>query len=653
MMRLTNKINALFHSNHLVSFFSKIGLTISILVFTVFSSSAHGITDNDLSFPHYMEEALACEMASSGSVTVNKDVYMLGDSISVLSLQQLTNSFQQKHITPVKINADGGRAINTDTGPPGTSGKQAVTDDGNLDNKPGGVNVIKDADIAVVALGTNSKYEDLSVEIPNLVNMIRQAKPEIPIYWVNLFYTTPTTPTRDDRNKVIKDQESKIKNFKVIDTVSANIKLSSDRTHPEGEGLYQFAEVVAKGVTGDTTKSSNGLLSIRYPNFEDEASVGKKIEDFIRSTTPSSPWLSIRDFGNRLVQDSKSYDVNPLMVVVIGRQESTYGISDVASQPRGSNSVINYNSFGNKGTPDTNGDGYKEWSSFESSLLGEGSFTQAIENRINGGHANYVNVKTMYEYLSVHLTGRILYPGDSTSVYDPIMQEWVDVSGVITYYENAKTWISEALGVTITDDDNVSASNCASESSNGAVAGNVVQTALGLAWTEANKLAQIEAAVKATTGVCSMRDNPSSCGQIKAGKGAYIKESDARDTYVTAVKAVNSTNASDGANWAFSDCGVFVATVMRASTVDPEYMQRGTGLQLQYVQNNPKYDVIPFTDTSQAQPGDVFIKDGHTYIYVGPNTTGFDSADASWGQHVPTVGHNLWTNNGYYRVRKI
>ena len=287
-------------------------------------------------------------------------------------------------------------------------------------------------------------------------------------------------------------------------------------------------------------------------------------------------------------------------------------------------------------------------------MFGEDSFTAAVQSRLNGGHPNYVNVQTMYEYLSVHVSGQIIYQGDSTAVYDDIMGQTVNIDGVLAYFKHAEQWIGEMTGLQITGiptrpsgSSVVGVSGCASS-------GTLVDLAIKYSWYEPDKVAQIQAAQDKTDGLCSMRDDPSGCGRTKKNAGGMIAEADAKPDYVQAVKTYNPANSSDGANWAFSDCGVFVATVLRASGTDPDYQLRGTDFQLSYVQTHPdKFDVVPFTDTSQAQPGDWFINDGHTFIYVGPNAqTEQEVADASWGQHVPTVNRKLSVGDGYYRIRK-
>lgn len=145
-----------------------------------------------------------------------------------------------------------------------------------------------------------------------------------------------------------------------------------------------------------------------------------------------------------------------------------------------------------------------------------------------------------------------------------------------------------------------STSSC-NATGNGAVAGNIVATALNLALT----------------------------APVKNGTTA---KSDARDTYQTAKMQYNPTT-----DW--TDCGGFVSTVMKASGVDPNY-PLGTSVEGAYVRAHPeKYKVIdnPSPTGSDLQPGDILISTtaGHTMLYTGQ--TGTPYADASLGGRVPSV----------------
>ncbi len=168
----------------------------------------------------------------------------------------------------------------------------------------------------------------------------------------------------------------------------------------------------------------------------------------------------------------------------------------------------------------------------------------------------------------------------------------------------------------------VDAGNC-DISGNGAVAGSIVKTALGYAWD--------------TTGH----------GRNKA---------DAKPSFQT--DNVDGTQA----DFPYSDCGAFVATVLIKSGVDPNYPPRGTTIQLPYLEKHPdKYQMIDgITNTSQLQPGDILITSrgmGHTYIYTGnypdgatPKTKTWNSAGASLGGHVPEATNFYQDDGGQHFV---
>ncbi|MDB5175771.1 MAG: Peptidase [Candidatus Saccharibacteria bacterium] len=149
--------------------------------------------------------------------------------------------------------------------------------------------------------------------------------------------------------------------------------------------------------------------------------------------------------------------------------------------------------------------------------------------------------------------------------------------------------------------------------SSGVVAGNIVETALNLAW-----------------------DTP--------GHGPL--ESDAKPTYQKAMPQYNGTTGATP----FSDCGIFVATVMIASGADPNYPKVYTPTQMAYLASSPNYTEIKIPPDAKnvntgdlgLQPGDIFINSVHTYIFVGPQSKGFSIVSASLGQRVPEAGNGVY-----------
>ena len=146
---------------------------------------------------------------------------------------------------------------------------------------------------------------------------------------------------------------------------------------------------------------------------------------------------------------------------------------------------------------------------------------------------------------------------------------------------------------------------CGDSGGNGVVQGDIVQTALNLAWDT-------------------------------SGHGP--NESDAKPEYVTAKNRYNS-------GIVFSDCGGFVATTMIASGADTKYVKVQTHLQEAYVKAHPeKYQIIPNkSNTSNLQPGDIFVSPVHSYLYVGDGAKNGNARSASWTDHVPEASNTYFT----------
>lgn len=110
---------------------------------------------------------------------------------------------------------------------------------------------------------------------------------------------------------------------------------------------------------------------------------------------------------------------------------------------------------------------------------------------------------------------------------------------------------------------------------------------------------------------------------------------DAKPEYQAALPKYNSTSGDR----VWSDCGRFVATVMRMSGADPDYPMVYTPTQENYLRTSGKYDVFDSISMKDLQPGDIFIGPGHTYMFVGSIGNGYNSVAGSLGDHVPQAGN--------------
>lgn len=140
------------------------------------------------------------------------------------------------------------------------------------------------------------------------------------------------------------------------------------------------------------------------------------------------------------------------------------------------------------------------------------------------------------------------------------------------------------------------------------------------------------------------------------GKHNGTSKSLAREEYQIAMPKFNDYSNAGSTPW--TDCGVFVATVMRASGADPKYFGRGTSNQLNYVKTESKFHAFIPSDTSILRAGDVMVLNGHTYIftgiYKGDDGKDYTIAQASLGDHPPEAGNVFLSDSrGKYTAARL
>lgn len=126
-------------------------------------------------------------------------------------------------------------------------------------------------------------------------------------------------------------------------------------------------------------------------------------------------------------------------------------------------------------------------------------------------------------------------------------------------------------------------------------------------------------------------------------KNRGINKSDATGAYQAAMPLYNGSTGNN--EW--TDCGVFVSTVLRDSGADTNYPLRGTSIQYTYIENHPDlYQIINASSTATLQPGDIFVNSQHTFIYVGPQTGGYNTMAGNWNEWVPQANGAFFSLNG-------
>lgn len=196
------------------------------------------------------------------------------------------------------------------------------------------------------------------------------------------------------------------------------------------------------GITGNCSSIStiDGALSLSFPVYSNEADIASKFEEFIRSKRPNSPWLTVPNLGTKIISQAKQFNANPFLMITIGKTESNFSTAGTAS-------TVQNNPFGIK----ANGGGYVTFPTVEAGLFNENGILEGLQRRLSE-HPNYKEVKSMYEYFSVHNTGQILYPGDNYYSGDPEMAGAVVSSegdtgyGPVEYWRNAMNDYNEIFG---------------------------------------------------------------------------------------------------------------------------------------------------------------------------------------------------------------
>lgn len=179
--------------------------------------------------------------------------------------------------------------------------------------------------------------------------------------------------------------------------------------------------------TSSSANDPEGILGVRFPSFSNEAAVSAALTNFIKTKEPTSPWLSVsQNIGEWIFIEAKTRDVNPLLFASIGKQENGFGTSDSVHVKQ------YYNYFGMKGSGPTvipNSD-YRGFSSPSEGLL---FFMDKIKsNTQSTDRGNYAQVNNFYDYISVHHTGQIIYPGESLGPYNGGMDGLDETMGAYT-----------------------------------------------------------------------------------------------------------------------------------------------------------------------------------------------------------------------------
>ena len=596
----------------------------------------------------YFDVARDCGGASSASTSsADESTFVVGDSVASGipdfpgAKTQIESAFSAKQL-PITVNAKPGRYIRA-WDPDGLNPKESLI--------PGGLDAIaqdpaiKSATNVIIELGTNQgksgggwpSATTFTKDVGDMIDAVRNLNPNAKIYWVNIAVNTPRTsdlPFWSERNRIISEQ-STVKNYSVIDWFGAafpggnafNIPNTKsdllDLIHASEAGKLVLAGLMANSITVGVGPD-NGGSNVSTADFgSSEASccstanassslVGDErvewIWNYLTSTVGLTPPQAAGVMGNLQAEST----FRPEAEQTPGAWSDLSGARDHAvgiAQWDGGRRVALINEA------KTQGKNPKDLT-FQMDYLYKEAQGRQVDNTLRKTPPAALGAPNEWEGLKLMQSAQ-----DATIFWHAEFEVSNDDAARVQNRVNFANTILAQFGSST-----ASASATGGGCGNGAVAGNIVQTAINLSWPA-------------------------------KGQGLVPKPE-----YAAAILQFNP--ASNNPTFYYgADCGSFVGTVMKASGADPDYPHASTSVQEAYVRAHPeKYDIVEVT-TNKADllPGDIMIVNkgggagslGHTYIYVGPQAGGLDAASASGGERMPNLGGTVLSDErgNYLRAR--
>lgn len=568
---------------------------------------------------------------TTGGLASGSKLYILGDSITARTASLYKSGFEAKGIT-TDISARVGRSWTSNgqqdsfnTGSQGT-GKEAVEADKTLITAANGI---------MVALGTNGYITGNPVD--DIITTIRTHNPTAPIWWVNVA-NGPSGNTGTPEFNTILQQAVTAGKIQIVPWATAVDPTGDgtnnpggvldDGTHPSiPAGTQKLADLAVATVTGNAPPANAGT----------QGQTGCQCPAGGTTVASNLPPAVPEPHRSLFTEAAASTNVNPQFIAALflSEQGNVWKPFDSpwASSPVGASGPFQF-------MPGT-------WSGYATD--GDGDGTADIMNIKDAAFAAAKLVATNTDVSTPlgnlekpYAPGTILYSaaaynwggGNLQSKTNPDSPLSAGPQETQNYLINVFSIINSGFtksdyanygnprlpdGASVTGEGSSTTPNVSCGSGGGIVGGNIVETAVGLAWDR------------------------------NVGDSAPPFEKASTTAYQAALKKF-SANGNVGGDIGYTDCGRFVGTVMEASGVDPDYPDVGTWIAADYVRSHPeKYEIIEnVTDTSQLKPGDILI-DGpnHTYIYVGAQPNGFDIREASYGSRVPQ-SRKFWVNAGAY-----
>lgn len=353
---------------------------------------------------------------------------------------------------------------------------------------------------------------------------------------------------------------------------------------------------------------------VYYPKVNDEAAFAAALLAYIKQEKPNSP-MATPEVAGYLVAAGKKYNVNPMLLIAMAYQESQLCTDS-------GNCKNTYNPWGNLTNTTRKLVQYTSWQ--------ESIFKWA--QHVGESHIVGANKITLALEIPYHCGTPDIYTKNSACDGPGYYQKTVDrMNAMITLAGSALACSdsASAAGSTATAQTEVCPGDVPANYATGAcvaIPNNPVQTAINCSWPDR-----------------------------KDGNNNF----DPVPGYLDLLRSVDTSPPYEG-----RDCGSFVGAMMRSTGADPNYPKSGTYNQEPYVKSRPdKYQILyDVKSTADLLPGDILIVNqgsgagaaGHTYIYVGRQASGNDSASASYKTRYPGLGKAVLSDSrGKYLVARL
>jgi hypothetical protein len=256
-----------------------------------------------------------------------------------------------------------------------------------------------------------------------------------------------------------------------VEEAPASTEASETCSEEELKNL-QVAIINCTGTPSCGTSSGGGIanpaalnVTLRYPTGLEgnETRLIAATREHIAENYPRSPFNTNPQYLEMIYRLSREAQINPFLIISIAQQENGWGSS-------GGNAVANNNYFGMLQQSRPEGNIYYSFPTVEDGIR---EYISRSTRHISNPQGSWAGVSNFYEFLAVHQSGVLAYPGEyppgsrgATSTpqylsYDAGMDIYISwdvtangtrgVYNPLIYFQNATALINKLMDTTLSD----------------------------------------------------------------------------------------------------------------------------------------------------------------------------------------------------------